>query len=116
MNNDSLEIVHDYKYLGIWLHYSLNNNTTIEKLALRGSRALSQIIGKTKEAYNLNYESFTTLFTSMVCPILDYGCGAWNSGTDCKKLDQVQMRAIRYFCGPQDPRTSPICGLEGDMG
>ena len=34
--------------------------------------------------------------------------------TNCKKLDQVQYRAMRYYCGL--PRSTSICGMEGDFG
>ena len=48
--------------------------------------------------------------------MLDYGIGIWNisSAEKFEKLDQIQQRAVRYFCGV--PRASPILGLEGEMG
>ena len=114
IGGNEIEMVDEYKYLGIWLHCNLDISVTMQNLALGGSRALSQIIGKLKDHREINYETFTTLFHSMVCPILDYGGGAWNTGYDCKKLDQIQQRACHYFSGL--PRTAPISGLEGDMG
>ena len=109
-----LEIVDSYKYLGIWIQCNLDASLTMNNLVQAGSRALSQIIGKTKNNYDLGYKTYSKLFDTMVCPILDYGCAAWNTGLDCKKLDQVQFRAVRYYCGV--PRSTPLSGLEGKIG
>ena len=88
----------------------------IESQAKAGSRALSGIIGKTRENYDLGYKSYTQLINSMVIPILDYGGSAWSGGNhhNFKKADQVLQRATRFYCGL--PRHATLLGLEGDMG
>ena len=51
----------------------------------------------------------------MVVPILDYAVGAWGlNSMHCKRLDYVQHRAMRFYCGT--PQTTPICGIKGDFG
>ena len=55
INNEMIEIVNEYKYLGIWVHCNLDSNATITNLSNAGLRALSQIIGKTRENYELGY-------------------------------------------------------------
>ena len=114
ISNEVLETVEKYKYLGIVLTELLDYNVTIDHLVNSASRALGSVIGKTKSNQYLGYASYTKLFDSLVCPILDYGSGVWNTGLNCKKLDQIQNRAIRYYLGV--PRTSPIAGIEGMMG
>ena len=82
--------------------------------ALAASKSLGQLIGKTKQNYNLGYYSFTKLFHNTVIPVMEYSIGAWNIGTPCTKLDQIQNRAAWYFLGI--PKSSPIQGLIGEIG
>ena len=117
LNDEPIEKVDGYKYLGVYITYNLNMDVTIETLAKGGSRALGQVIGKTKGNYDLSYASFTKLFDIMVVAILDYAVGSWinlRSANQCKKLDNIQNRAICFFCGI--PRSSPVSGFTGNMG
>ena len=109
-----LEQVKSYKYLGVTLDEYLMLDNAVEQLAAAGSRALGYVIGKTKNNIDLGFHSFETLFRSCVAPILDYASGAWSVGHDCVKIKQVQLRAIRYYCGL--PRTTPIVGMISEMG
>ena len=98
----TLENVSEYKYLGIVLNERLNTEVTVEFLCKASSRALGQLIGKTKSNYELGYQSYRKLYESTVLPVADFAIGAWNCSTpqhlkSCQKLDQVQQRAIRYF-------------------
>ena len=107
--------INEYKYLGVLLNCHLDVNTTVNALAAAGSRALGSVISKTKNNLELGYGAFTKLFHTLVCPVIDYGCMAWNvSNIGCRKLDQIQERALRYFCGL--PRTCSIAGMTGEMG
>ena len=45
---------------------------------------------------------------------MDYAVGAWWTGTSCRKMDQVQERATRYYCGL--PRNATIAGYLSDSG
>ena len=106
--------VNQYRYLGVTLNYHLDENSIAEALSDSGSRALGSIIGKTRNNYELGHASFTRLFTSCVTPVLDYCSGAWSVGKNIPKLDNIEMRAIRFFCGL--PKHTPLLGLIGDMG
>ena len=116
IDGNNLEIIGTYKYLGLVLSENLDMCVTVENMAKAGTRALGQLIGKTRSNYDLGYNSFTTLFNSCVIPVLDYGVGAWHSikADVHKKTDQIQQRAVRYYCGL--PRSTPILGLNADMG
>ena len=116
-NNEIIEYVDGYRYLGVYLPFSLDMTETIEIMSKAGSRALGQLISKTKCNFELGYQSYTKLFNTSVVPVLDYGVGAWVNQpavNNFKKIDNVQNRAIRYFCGL--PKSCPIAGLTGDMG
>ena len=76
------------------MSFSGDLDTIIDQLARSGSRALGQLISKTKANYDLDYKSFTKLFNACVVPVLDYGSGSWGTGSECKKIDDVQNWAI----------------------
>ena len=114
INNCRLDVVPRYKYLGITLGSSLEMETIMEPLVNAGNQALSQIIGKTHNNYDLSYQTFSTLYKAGVMPILDYASGAWNLGLKNSKIDQNQDRAMQFYLGL--PKTSPRLALVGDMG
>ena len=114
IGGSSLELVNKYKYLGIVVSEHCDEAVTTTQLANAGSRSLAQLIMKTKSNYDLGYHSFTKLFTTTTAAIMDYAVGAWWTGTCCRKMDQVQERAIRYYCGL--PRNATIAGYLSDSG
>ena len=114
LNGAEIEKVEGYKYLRTYLNYCLNLERIIEPQSKAGSRALGQVIRKTKLNYDLVFKSFSQVFHSTVVPVLDYAVGAWtNAGSEWrfKKIDQIEQRAMRFYCGV--PRTCPISGLTG---
>ena len=116
LGKKKLEVVSNYKYLGTLLDEFLNTDVPIDCLAKAGSRALGALIGKSKENFELGYGSYFKLYHSIIVPITDYGCSAWNANghTNFNKLDQIQQRAIRFFSGL--PKHTSLIGMEGDMG
>ena len=60
----------------------------------------------------LDYKTYTKLFDSMVCPIMDYGCEIWGARKrDC--MDVIQHRAMRTFLGVG--KCAPLPMMYGDM-
>ena len=113
LNMEKLERVQSYKYLGVVLDENLTLDETVKQLSAAGSHALRQVIGKSKANLDLGLQSYRLLFDSCVAPVLDYASGAWSMGRDCPKMEQVQLRAIRYYCGL--PRTTPVAGMMKEM-
>ena len=109
-----IEIVTCYKYLGVIIDEYVTMGMCEESLAKAASRALGMVICKTKEGFELSYDSYSKMYDSMVLPILDYAYGAWGTGGNLTKMDSVHHRAIRFFCGL--PKKTPVLGLIGDMG
>ena len=104
----------EYKYLDLYLHECMDMEKTTTMLAESSSRALGGVIGKTRDNYDLSFASYTKLYSSCVIPILDYCAGIWGIKGRFPKLDSIQNRAIRYFCGV--PGKATILGFTGDMG
>ena len=69
--------------------------------------------GKTRSNYDLAFSSFTKLFETCVNPVADYGSAVWALGKECHKIDQVQLRAMRFYCGV--PKTAANISIQSEM-
>lgn len=78
------------------------------KLCQSAGRALGAVMSK-----DLDYKTYTQLYRSCVCPVLDYGAGVWGY---CKQThsEKVQCRSMRSFLGVHKKSTK--LALNGDMG
>ena len=112
-NENTIQIVDKYRYLGIVLDEFLNFDATINLLSESGSRALGGLIGKIRNLKYCGYNTFTKLFDSCVSPILDYCSGVWGH-KKCDKIESVQNRAMKHFLGIN--RFAPTYAVRGDMG
>ena len=111
---EDIEMVESYKYLRLLIDSHLTMKDGIDLITSASSRAVGAIIGKTKGNQDLSYHSYKCLFDACVSPVMDYASAVWSNGQSYPKLDAVQNRAIRFFCGL--PRKTPVLGLLGDMG
>ena len=114
VGKERLDTVSMYRYLGITLGCHLENEYITDQLTKAASRALGSLISKTRSVYDLDYGSYTKLYNTCITSILDYRSAAWNVGHDHTKIDAVQNRAIRYYCGL--PRNVSILGMIGEIG
>ena len=113
LSNQLIERVKQYKYLGVILHEYVDFNVTAEVLAGAGSRALGSILHKYRKVKGLGYYTYSKLYQSCVCPVLDYASEIWGyKGFD--KIDQVQNRAVRIYLGVHN--FAPNLSIHGDMG
>ena len=113
VGDKQLEFADKYKYLGLFLDEHMSFLQGVTALADSAGRALGGLIGKTKILKDMGYFTYSQLYHSCVCPILDYMSGVW--GYKCFQLNErVQNRAIRFFLGLH--KYAPIPAFNGDMG
>ncbi len=115
LGNDGcdLDTVENYKYLGTFFDEYLTFGKATGVLSTAANRALGGMINKFKSMRGMNYKTYTKMYNSMVCPVMDYGSAVWGSKS-IEKLDHVHNRAMRFFTGVH--RLCPIPGFTGDMG
>jgi hypothetical protein len=113
LGENTLSVVKQYKYLGIIFDEFLDYNVTAKVLADAGNRALGAIIAKYKKINGFGYYTFTKLFNSCVCPILDYCSEVWGYRR-FNQIDAVQNKAVRIFLGVH--KFAPLNAIHGDMG
>ena len=112
---EQLEIVSNYKYLGIILDEHLKFDTCARSLADATGRALAAVISKVKMLKNSGYVTFKKMYMmhADVKTVYEYRSGVWGY-IKSKDIDMIQNRAMRYFLVVH--RFAPTAGIIGDMG
>ncbi len=89
---EKVEVVPEFKYLGLWFDSTLSWGTHIDKICAK----VSQRLGIVRRIRNcLPQQTCCMLVQSMVLPILDYGSVAWSNCSDTLglRLQRLQNRA-----------------------
>jgi hypothetical protein len=76
-DNNNLEEVTSYKYLGIDIHHKLNWNYNIEKRIIRGCKAYYGLEKNCKTVDLWSRDKNELLFEVLVTPVILYGCEVW---------------------------------------
>ncbi len=105
INNEYLECVSSYKYLGIYLDTTLSFNDHVEYMKRKVNKRL--VILCMSRTY-MKPEQCTTLYKSLVLPLLDYGDIAYmnTSAQNLESLQIMQNRACRIIL--RLPRLTPL--------
>ena len=112
-NNERLELVSQYKYLGVVFDEFLDYTITAGILANSAGRALGSIYNKFKQNKGLGYTTSRKLYDSCVTPIFDYCTGVWGYNK-LEKIDTIQNKAIRLYLGVHG--YAPNKAINADMG
>ena len=113
MSNNVIDIVPNYKYLGVIFDEFLDFNAAADTLSGAAGRALGGIISKFKMLKNVGFNSFSKLYHSGVVPVMDYCAGIWGY-KNFDSCNRIQQRALRYYLGVH--QKAPLLALEGDTG
>lgn len=112
-NSKSMEIVPQYKYLGLVLTEHLDYSHMAKLVAQSASRALGFLICKDKTLGGMPFNCYTKCYSSLVQSVFDYGSSIWGTNSySC--VEAVQNRACRYFLGLG--KYAPNPAINGDMG
>ena len=109
----SLELVDQYKYLGIVFTEHLDLMQMSKIVAQSASRALGLLILKSEALGGMTYECFTKCNDAPVQSIVDYSAAVWGTKS-VSPISAVQNRACRFFRGLG--RYSPNAAVNDDMG
>ena len=94
-NNEELEIVDSYIYLGMLIHCNGKFLKTQKRLALQGSRSLAALNNSTNGLY-LTKKKKCDLFDSMVASVINYASEIWgfHRGNDVEIIHNRFCRSI----------------------
>ncbi len=73
---ENIEVVTDYKYLGVLLYYNGRFHKGELELKETATRAMYSLISKCRK-FDLPFDIHLELYTAIVLPILTYGCEIW---------------------------------------
>ena len=90
-----IEIVSEYKYLGIY--FSKNGSFTLakKKIAEQANKAVFALLRKIKDL-DLPYDLQLDIFDKTIKPILLYGSEVWGIG-NCDIIERVHLKFIKYI-------------------
>ena len=107
INNSHVEIVDDFKLLGITVNKHLKWNTHIENTAIKVSKYIG-VLNRIK--HTLPPRILYTLYNTLILPHFNYGLILL--GHDNTRLHKLQKRAIRTITNSRyNAHTEPICKL-----
>ena len=76
-NEQKLDIVDSYKYLGLWFDEFLSPQKGTKMLAQSATRALGVVISKFKMIGGSLFMTYKKLYDAMILPILQYASSIW---------------------------------------
>ena len=111
-NNFEIEVVAEYKYLGIYLSRSGNYRTAKRHIAEQAEKALFSLIRKIR-ALDLPFDIQIDMFNKTIKPILLYGSEILGFG-NCDIIERVQLKFYKYIFNLK--RTTPSFMIYGELG
>jgi hypothetical protein len=98
-DNNNLEEVTSYKYLGIYIHHKLNWNYSIEKRIIGGWKDYYGLENNCKSIDIWSWDKKKLIFETLVTPVILYGCEVWGysiSREFWRKIEKIQKNFITY--------------------
>ena len=95
IDGHSIDVVYQFKYLGLVMNYNGRFVEAVKNLCNRASRAMFCVLQKVSK-FCLSVDTALHLFSTMVKPILLYGCEVWGAEGKCvlAQIEKVQLK----FC------------------
>ncbi|MEW8542876.1 MAG: reverse transcriptase family protein [Candidatus Thiodiazotropha sp.] len=107
-----LEIVREYKYLGIFLSRSGSFITTKKYIAEQANKALFSLFKKIR-TLDLSFDLQIDLFNKTIKPILLYGAEIWGYG-NCDIIERVQLKFLKFAFNLK--KSTPTFMIYGELG
>ena len=111
-NNCKLEIVNEYKYLGIFISRSGTFNNAKKHIAEQANKALFSLLRKCR-SLDLPFELQIDLFDKMVKPVLLYCSEIWGMG-NCDIIERIQLKFLKHILNLK--KSTPSFMIYGELG
>ena len=108
----SIEVVSEYKYLGVLFSRGGSFLAMKKHIARQASKAVFSLLKKARSLL-LPIDIQTELFNKPIKPILLYGCEIWGFG-DLRVLEQVQLIFLKFIINIK--KSTPNCIVYGETG
>ena len=94
---ERIEVVNQYKYLGIIFSTGLTFSHSLNDMATRAKKSVLYILKILWKLNNHCPRLYFKLFDSQIQPMLTYGCEIWGLVADHSVLEKVHLLAIKRF-------------------
>jgi hypothetical protein len=112
-DNNNMEEVTSYKYLGINIHHKLNWNYSIEKRIIGGCEAYYGLENNCKSIDIWIWDKKKLLFETLFTHVILYGCSI--SHESWRKIEQIQKNFITYNLKIKGNTPYPILLLDASF-
>ena len=112
IDNEIVEIVDDFTYLGVNFSYTGNLSNAVKILHDQALKAYSSLISLFSKV-SLDLKTKLALFDSMVTPILMYGSEVWGV-YNYKDVDKLHIKFLKYLLGVK--KQTPNSAVYGELG
>jgi hypothetical protein len=112
LNNEILNVVDDFTYLGIIFMHNGSFSKNRIKLLDQGRKAMYSMLKKCR-SLGLPIDLQLKMFDTMVAPILLYGCEIWGF----ENIDAIESLFLQFYkiiLGVK--KSTPNCILYGELG
>ena len=118
-NDKTLEIVDEYKYLGVIFNNCRNIRGNIFKkmpsyISEKGRKAIFATVKKCKSLGFLSPKVALKLFDSNVLSILNYASEIWSGNKPNDEVEKVQLRFLKFMLGVKD--STCTTAVYGEVG
>jgi len=112
MGNQKLDVVDDFRYLGVIFNYNASFSKCRNTLSKSATKAMFFVLKKIREM-SLDVETSFQLFDSMVKPILLFSSDVWGY-EDISIIEKVHLTFCKYIFGLN--RSTPNIMVYGETG
>ena len=118
-NGKSLDIVSEYKYLGVIFNNTVNLKANIFKnmiqyIAIKSRKACFATTRKCASVGFLTPKVATMLFDSFVSSVMNYASEIWGRTTETDAIEKIQLRYMKFILGVKQSTCS--LALYGELG
>ena len=111
-NKERLEIVNEYKYLGVVLNSTkcIRGNkykSMVDYITDKSTKATFMVYKKCKAIGRVSPKLSLQLYDSYVDPVLNYSSEIWGKTKSVASIERVQLRYLKYMLGVKDSTCTP---------
>ena len=111
-DNQRLEIVDDFNYLGVVLNYTGSFTLNQQNLSGKGLKAMNVLLSKLRTV-DFTPKTMCQLFDSFVGSIISYSCKVWGFSKS-KELERIHMKFCKRILGVK--LSTSNAGIYGELG
>ena len=108
-----LEIVHTYKYLGIWINRNRKFHKARKHLCLQAKKVVFSLKQRLAQLHHPPVLIPLKLFDAIVKPVLCYGCEFWGFEMD-QEVEKIEQHYLKYIL--QLSSTATKAAVRGELG